>query len=134
MSSLTLSMPVQAHCAAVYEFARNPENLPRWAPGFCHSVKRLEGRWVVESSIGPVTFTFADANPCGVLDHTVEMASGERFYNPMRVIANGEHSELLFTVFQTAGMSDVQLEQDAAVVRGDLETLKRLLESGASSP
>jgi hypothetical protein len=46
----------------------------------------------------------------------------------MRVIANGEGSEVLFTLFRTAGMSDAQFAADAQWVERDLAELKRFLE------
>lgn len=46
----------------------------------------------------------------------------------MRVVANGEGSELMFTLFQLPGMSDEQFGQDAGMVETDLRTLKVVLE------
>jgi hypothetical protein len=45
------------------------------------------------------------------------------------VVANGSGSELVFVLFQTAGMSDAEFERDAGMVAADLRTLKRLLEA-----
>ena len=47
----------------------------------------------------------------------------------MRVVPNGEGSELTFTLFQQPGMSQQQFEEDAQAVAHDLHTLKTLLES-----
>jgi hypothetical protein len=59
----------------------------------------------------------------------VTFPSGETFYNPMRVISDGEASEVVFTLRKRAGMSDADFERDADAVLADLGTLKRLLES-----
>ena len=40
----------------------------------------------------------------------------------------GDGSEALFTVFQHAGMSDRQFQEDATLVWTELDTLRRLLE------
>jgi hypothetical protein len=69
-----------------------------------------------------------------VLDHLVTMPSGVEVYIPMRVVANGEGSEVIFTLFQTPGMTDEILERDIRWVTGDLATLKDLLEGGGSEP
>jgi hypothetical protein len=37
---------------------------------------------------------------------------------------------VLFTLFRHEGMSDKQFEEDAALVRSDLDTPRRILESG----
>lgn len=123
MKALTLSVSCTAPAAAVYAFASDPRNLPRWAAGLCKSVAEFDGRWIVDSPMGTLDFAFAEANPYGVLDHTVVFPDGRRFDNPMRVIANGEGSEILFTLFQQPDMSDADLARDAALVRADLEAL-----------
>jgi hypothetical protein len=37
-------------------------------------------------------------NDFGVLDHVVALPSGESVYNPLRVIPDGEASEVVFTL------------------------------------
>ncbi|MDO8291351.1 MAG: SRPBCC family protein [Gallionella sp.] len=132
MKSQTISVFIAAPAARVYEFASNPGNLPLWVPSFCKSVELVGGEWVVQSPAGRAVFTFAQPNGLGVLDHTVKLPSGLKLTNPMRVIPNGDGSEILFTLFQHEGMSDQQFQEDAELVLGDLHTLRRLLEpSGA---
>lgn len=131
MKAKTLSVFIAVPPAVVYAFAADPVNLPAWVPSFCRSVSLRDGRWLVQSPAGPAEFAFVEANPYGVLDHTITFGSGMRLTNPMRVVPNGEGSELLFTLFQRPGMSDQQFEQDAVEVRRDLETLRRLLEGNA---
>jgi hypothetical protein len=128
MKSKTIVVSIAVPPAAVYEFASNPENLPRWIPSFCKSVTQTNGEWVVESPLGPVVFWFAESNPFGVLDHTVKLPSGLELHNPMRVIPNGDGSEVIFTLFHTPNMNDEQYAEDAKLVDQDLRTLKRILE------
>ena len=47
----------------------------------------------------------------------------------MRVVPNGQGSEVIFTVFQQPGMSDERLAVDIRLVKQDLGELKRLMES-----
>jgi hypothetical protein len=75
-----------------------------------------------------VQLRFADRNTLGVLDHRVTLSSGVEIVVPMRVIANGAGSEVLFTLFQTPGMSDDAFERDAKQVEQDLAALKAVLE------
>lgn len=71
---------------------------------------------------------FAEKNDLGVLDHYVSPSPGIEIYVPMRVLANGPGSELVFTLFRLPGMSDEKFAEDAKMVMRDLETLKELLD------
>lgn len=131
MKSQTITVYIDASADRVYAFAAQEENMPRWAPSFFRSVTRENNEWVVDSPLGKAVFAFAEKNPFGVLDHRIRLPSGEEFFNPMRVIANGQGCELIFTLFQSEGMSDEDFARDAELVRSDLEVLRRLIESGA---
>ena len=128
MKSKTLSVTIAAAPERVYAFASNPENLPRWVPSFFKSVELVDGEWVAQSPLGRVGFEFVHDNDLGVLDHTVTLPTGARLTNPMRVIPNGDGSEILFTLIQHEDMTDQQFQEDAELVLGDLHTLRRLLE------
>lgn len=116
--------------AEVYAFVSNPQNLPLWAAGLARSEVIKQGdAWVAEAPFGKVKIKFAPANNFGVLDHDVQLESGVVVHNPMRVVPNGQGSEFTFTLFQQAGMSQQQFEEDAQAVAHDLCTLKTILES-----
>ncbi|MEW6777785.1 MAG: SRPBCC family protein [Bdellovibrionota bacterium] len=112
----------------VYAFASKPENLPKWASGLGGSIKNVDGEWIADSPMGKIKIRFAKLNDLGVLDHEVILESGEKFQNPMRVVANGEGSEVTFTLFRQPDMTDEKFEADAQWVEKDLATLKSLLE------
>jgi len=112
----------------VYDYASDPANLPRWAPGLGSSVEKADGRWFVETSMGRVGFAFAPRNGFGVLDHDVTLPTGEVVYNPMRVIADGSGCEVVFTLRRRPGLSDDEFREDAAAVAADLTRLKQVLE------
>lgn len=113
----------------VYEFASIPENLPHWAVGLASSeVKRGRDGWVAEAPFGNVKIRFAGRNTLGVMDHNVELDSGEVIHNPMRVVPNGDGSELIFSLLRQPGMSDKQFAEDKKAVEKDLATLKEILE------
>ncbi len=118
----------------VYAFAADPANLPRWAPNFARSVRSAGTGWIVEMDEGAAELRFATPNDLGVLDHWVRLPSGETFYNPMRVVANGSGSVIAFTLFGQPGWSEARIDQDAARVRADLDRLKALIESAPSGP
>ena len=114
----------------VYAFASKPENLAKWATGLGESIKQVDGAWVAESPMGNVRIEFAERNSLGVLDHDVILESGERVHNAIRVVPNGDGSEVIFILFRRADMSDEKLAEDAAWVQKDLRILKGLLEGG----
>lgn len=123
-----ISTSVARSFREVYDFASNPENLPLWAAGLSGSISNIDGSWIAESGMGRVRVEFAPPNQFGVLDHTVTLATGESFYNPLRTFANGEGSEIVFTLFRRPGVDDAEFEADAAAVARDLATLKGILE------
>jgi hypothetical protein len=120
--------------ADVYAFAADPRNLPRWAKGLSgSSIREAGGEWLAESPMGTVRIRFVPRNDLGVLDHDVVISSsGESFHNPMRVLANGEGSEVVFTLYRRPGMTDEALAADRRAIEADLATLKRLLEDGVT--
>jgi hypothetical protein len=123
-----LSISIERSAAEVYEFASDPENLPQWAGGLSGSIKKIDDGWLAEGPMGTVKVNFAEPNKFGVLDHEVTLASGIKFYNPMRILPNNDGSEVIFTLYRQADMSDQQFAIDAESVQRDLNTLKSLIE------
>jgi hypothetical protein len=128
LSSRTLSVSIRCSPGKVYEFVTNPENLPRWAQGLGQSVRKQGADWMVDTPQGPMKIRFADQNVFGVMDHTVITPTGLEVYVPMRVLANGSGSEVIFTLFRLPDMSDEQYAEDMRLVERDLRALKDLLE------
>ena len=132
-TSRHISVHVARPVDEVYAFAADPRNLPRWAAGLAGAtVEEIDGRWVTDSPMGRVTFTFAPANDFGVLDHDVRLPDGETVHNPLRVLRDGDGSEVVFTLRHRPGMSEDDVERDAAAVTEDLATLKALVESSGA--
>ena len=118
----------------VYEFASDPRNLPRWAVGLARSDVRRDGDdWIADAPFGMVRVRFVQRNSFGVMDHDVTLESGVTVHNPMRVVPNGDGSELVFTLIRQPGMSEGQFDKDKAAVENDLKALKDLLERKSSS-
>jgi uncharacterized protein YndB with AHSA1/START domain len=124
-----LSVSIARPPAEVYDFVVNPANLPRWATAFCRAVRQDGANWIIETPQGPVKIRFVARNELGVLDHYVEPAPGLETYVPLRVVANGSGSEVIFTLFRTPEMTDAKLAEDMSWVERDLATLKRVLET-----
>ena len=128
MKSRTVSVSIRCPASDIYGFVVDPRNLPEWATAFCRSVRPNGDAWLVESPLGEVGFRIVPRNSWGVLDHVVTLANGQEVLNPMRVIANGPESEVLFTLFQPEETSDLQFLEDCAMVEQDLRSLKRVME------
>jgi uncharacterized protein YndB with AHSA1/START domain len=129
-----VSVYIARRPADVYEFASDPRNVPHWAAGLARSAVRRDGdEWIADAPFGQVRVRFVPRNSVGVLDHDVTLESGVTIHNPMRVVANGEGSEFVFTLIRQPGMSDGQFAKDKAAVENDLKTLKDLLERKSSS-
>ena len=105
--SVHISEHINRSPADVYEYASNIGNLPTWAAGVSADMQ----------------VRFATQNDFGVLDHWATV-DGTTFYNPMRVIDDGEGSEIVFTLRNPT-------EEDRAAITADLATLKRILEDPA---
>ena len=129
LRSRTLSVSIECSPKRVYEFVRNPENVPRWAGGLGTSVRKEGDRWILETPDGPLGLAFVADNDLGVLDHQVTIAPGVDVLNPMRVVANGSGSEVSFTLFQLPGMTAEKFAEDAGLVERDLRMLKKVLEA-----
>lgn len=114
----------------VYALVADPANLPRWAPGLGTEVHRVDDAWFVETPHGRVQVTFAPHNDLGVLDHRVVTPTGEVVDVPLRVLAVGDESEVVFTLRRAAGMTDDELDRDEQLVTADLARLKQIMEAG----
>lgn len=131
MRSRTISVEIAVPMDTVYRCVRDPNQLPLWAAGICKSVTVIDGVWHVDTGteLGTVLLEFCADNSFGVLDHAVTLPGGQSQLNPMRAVENGEGCELMFTVFQTEGMSDEAFVKDIQAVTRDLKTIKTLLEA-----
>ena len=129
LKSRTLSISIDCNPKKAYEFILNPVNLPKWAKGLSGSIKKVGEDWIAESPMGSVRVQFTDRNKFGILDHDVTLPSGIKVSNPMRVMPNGNGSEIIFTLFQQPDMSDEDYARDIGLVQQDLQNLKTIMES-----
>lgn len=128
MRSVTFSVSIAREPGAVYDFVVDLKNLPKWATAFCRSIKKDGDQWVLQTPQGPMGMRITARNAFGILDHYVLPAPGIEIHVPMRVVPNGEGSEVLFTLFRRPEMTDAQFMEDQRLVRQDLNTLKQVLE------
>jgi len=127
--SKTISIQIERSLRDVYDFTAPPASFAQWASGLGKPLGNEGDLWRFEGESGPVKVRFTERNAYGVLDHYVELPDGSEIYVPMRVVANGTGSEVLFTLFRVPGMNDEKFAADAAWVMRDLNRLKALLEA-----
>ncbi|TZG27530.1 SRPBCC family protein [Sphingomonas montanisoli] len=111
-----------------YERAHPPEFFEQWAAGMASSLHRDGDRWVAATQAGQAEVRFSPRNDFGVLDHHVLLPGGQDIYIPLRMIANGDGTEVSLWLFRQPDMDDATFEDDATMVEKDLDTLKALLE------
>ena len=80
---------------------RRQWTLAGWAGS---AVEARGDHWVADAPFGRVRIRFAARNRLGVMDHDGELTSGAVVHNPMRVVPNGEGSELVLTLICRPGM------------------------------
>lgn len=122
-----LSVSIAQSPDVVYAFLSDPVNFPKWASGL-GSLALVNGAWVAQTPEGAMPVRFSGRNPYGILDHWVSPKSGPEIHIPMRVIANGEGSELLSALFRQPGMDQKKFDADAEWVTRDLNKAKTILE------
>jgi hypothetical protein len=127
MEARTVSVTIRRSAAEVYDYLVEPPNFPRWSE-FLTSMRRDGVEWIAGTPQGEVRIRFVERNEFGVVDHHVTITTGAVVYVPMRVVANDQDAEVLFTVFRTAEMSDAQFDMDIGMVQKDLANLRRSLE------
>lgn len=127
----TIDTSIDCPFEEAYRFASRPENFPLWASGLSSSLRQVGDAWIADTPEGEATVRFSPQNDFGVLDHRVELPGRPIISIPLRLIANGNGTEVVFTLFRQPGMSDAMFDRDADMVARDLAALKRLLEDRA---
>ena len=56
LASKTLSVSIGIPPKEVYEFASNPENMPKWAKGLGKTIRKQGSDWIVDTPQGPLKF------------------------------------------------------------------------------
>jgi hypothetical protein len=125
--SRTLSISINLDWHQVYEAVWRPEDFPKWASGLSKSTLTREGNiWKAQGPDGQVTIAFTAHNLFGIMDHWVTLGDGSVIYVPLRIIPNGDGTEVMLTLFRQPGMSEKQFAADAEWIARDLLSLRNL--------
>lgn len=124
-----LHVAIRVPIEKAYAFAHRPENFPRWAVGLADNLRLTERGWIADTPEGEALIHFSKPNTLGVLDHRVVMDGRPDVMVPMRMVPNGDGTEVELVLFRQPGMTDADFKRDARMVKGDLGALKTLLGS-----
>jgi hypothetical protein len=121
----TISVSVNRDWQTLYEAFWRPETFPQWASGLSSASLKKDGEtWKANGPEGPIEITFTGHNPFGVMDHWVDLGSGQVIYLPLRIIQNGTGAQVQLTLFRQPDMTDTKFAEDEAWVKRDLLALK----------
>ncbi|KFG89042.1 Polyketide cyclase [Sphingobium herbicidovorans NBRC 16415] len=125
LPSRTYSISIDRNWRDLYEAIWRPEVFPKWASGLAESDMRNEdGKWLADGPEGAITIRFTPHNDYGVMDHWVDTGEGKEVHVPLRVIQNGEGSEVMLTLFRQPGMDDEMFARGTKWINRDLRALK----------
>jgi hypothetical protein len=122
-----LSVSIPQPFARVTAFLAYPQNWTLWASGLGEmQLDATTGAWTAQQDgRGVVTIDFTPPNAFGIFDHRVTLPDGSVVIVPMRAMANGDHTEIVLTLFRQPGMDDATWKRDEEWVKKDLERLKQ---------
>jgi Polyketide cyclase / dehydrase and lipid transport len=121
--SVTETIAIDAPPETILDLVGDPRNLPRWAPGFASAVREDGDGWIVTTSGGEVRRHIPVGREQGTVDYLAD--PGARLGLFTRVVPNGDGSQLTFTFVIP---NDRDREETAAILRSELDAVKRLCE------
>jgi hypothetical protein len=137
----TRAVTIEAAANDVFDFVADPENLPRWAVGFCRSIRRdreagagASERWIVTTAQGDLPIRYVTDRELGVVDFYLSPAPGAEAAAFSRVLPNGDGTEYVFTQFQARGTPDVVFEGQVRALVEELQVLRSLIRARVACP
>lgn len=67
------------------------------------------------------------------LDQVVSLPNGDEQLIPYRIMPKGNKCELMMTNQQTSGVSDEDYAEQMGWIRQELETVRKIMESGSNA-
>jgi hypothetical protein len=123
MRTETRSIAIAAPPDAVLDYVGDARKLPHWAPAFTRSVAAEGEHWRVDAGL----IDQRVSRERGTVD--IVAASDPRRGVFTRVLPNGDGSEYLFTQFFPDGTPEEAVQQQLAVVEGELRTIRDACEA-----
>jgi hypothetical protein len=134
MRADTQAVTLDAPPTTVFEFLADPENLPRWAVGFAHAVRRDGDMWRVRTAQGEVGLRLAADSAGGTIDFHIVAGPGVEVVAYSRVIPAPEGAVYVFTQLQEAGMPDAVFDGQVRALRDELVVLQAIMRARHACP
>lgn len=128
MNAHTETITIQTDCKKVYDFLKNPANLPKWAVVFCRALRSEGSEWIVTTSDGEMKIRYDTDAKRGVIDMYVSPEPGVESPAFTRVVPNGQGTEYIFTLFQPPGMPEEVFAGQIKGLKQEFGVLKELME------
>jgi len=133
MVCVTQAISVKAPAEAVISLLSDVHQLPDWAPSFARRVLPEGGQWVAEAHDGTRTpVTVRASREHGTVDVLVTQAPPRGAY--MRVLGNGDGSELILSVMFPGAGGTVAIARQGQIVEQELRAVRDLAERGTQAP
>lgn len=92
--------------------------------------KNDDGWWSFTGPFGKAQLKFNENKPLGILDH--EYIDEDSSWNvPMRVVSNGDFSEVIITLNKPAELNDKQFDDRVKEIEEMFSVMKNIIESDA---
>jgi len=101
-------------------------NLPRKM--FPDAIKQDDGWWMFEGPFGKARLKFREDEKLGILDHIYE-DSEAKWNVPMRVVSNGDFSEVIITLFKPTHFSDELFNNRMKEMEKVVQQMKQAIEN-----
>lgn len=136
MKTHTYTLQLETSKEETFEFVSKVENLPKWAPLFCHGVRPFTDEVSrIRTVAGELFFRIASEFDSGVTDMYGGPALDRMAYWPARVVERPCGKSLfMITIFQFPGMSEREFDAQCRTMANDLLNLKRRLEERFAAP
>ena len=95
---------------------------------FPDAVKKDDGWWMFKGPYGDAKLKFNPNEQLGILDHVYQDPDA-KWSVPMRVVSNGDFSEVIITLFKPAHFSDEQFDQRMKEMEKIVDQMKTAIEN-----
>jgi hypothetical protein len=123
----TRSISIAAALEIVLQFLGDARRLPDWAPAFARAVEPDGQDWLIDSAAGRFRVRVRVSPEHGTVD--LLRPEDPRRGAHMRVLHNGDGSELLFTLVFPVATEDQAIAQQMSTVEAELRTVRDLCEA-----